>query len=68
MDLEGGGVGEMSVEGSDGYGFGSCGDDCQELLRKVTTVQGVGAVIGEVAGIEVVGTRDENVGKVRISR
>jgi hypothetical protein len=57
-------VGGCRVEGGDGDGVGSLGDDLEEVLRKETTMQGVGAVVDEVFGDQGVGTQDTDVRKV----
>jgi hypothetical protein len=44
----------LGVEGGDGEGLGGFGEDLQEVLGKVLTMQGVWTVGQEVAGTEVV--------------
>ncbi len=61
LDLKDGGVGTMGVESGDGDGFGRFGEDLQEVLGKVLTMQGVWTVGEEVAGTEVVRTQDADV-------
>ncbi len=68
LDLKDGGMGTMGVEGNDGDGVGGLGEDLQEMLRKVLTMQGVWTVGEEVTGTEVVRTQDADVGEVRIFR
>jgi hypothetical protein len=57
-------VGECCVESGDGDGVRGLGDDLEEVLRKEATMEGVGAVVDEVFGDQVVGTLNGDVRKV----
>jgi hypothetical protein len=57
-------MGGLSIEGGDGDGIGSIGDDGLEVLEQETAVQSIGAVLDEVAGRQLVGTQDTDVRKV----
>ncbi len=54
LNLKGGGVRTVGVERGDRDRVGGLGEDLQEVLGKVLTMQGVWAVGQEIAGMEVV--------------
>ena len=49
-------MGRLVIEGGDVNGFGSCGDELQEVLGEELTVEDVGAMGHEIGGLEGVGT------------